>query len=103
MYLWEKLDWPTFTWDEQGLARLLGKVARGQGRLFEKVESLGFGLCSEAHLCTLIEDVVKLSEIEDEKLERNQVRSSLARRLRMDVVELVPTEGSVEGVVPVTH
>lgn len=99
MYLWEKPDWPALTWDERTLARPLAYVSREQGRLLGKMEALGFELRSEAHLRTLTEDVVKSSEIEGEKLERDQVRSSLARRLGMDAGGLVPADRNVEGVV----
>ena len=99
MYLWENPQWPAFTWDEKALARLLAQVSREQGRLLGKMEALGFDLRSEAHLRILTEDVVKSSEIEGEKLERDQVRSSIARRLGMDVGGLVPADRHVEGVV----
>ena len=99
MYLWENPQWPAFTWDEKALARPLAQVSREQGRLLGKMEALGFDLRSEAHLRILTEDVVKSSEIEGEKLERDQVRSSIARRLGMDVGGLVPADRHVEGVV----
>ena len=99
MYLWEIPKWPAFTWDERSLSRPLGEVSREQGRLLGKMEALGFDLRSEAHLQTLTEDVVKSSEIEGETLERNQVRSSIARRLGMDIGGLVPADRDVEGVV----
>lgn len=99
MYLWEKPDWPAFTWDEKALSKTLTQVSREQGRLLGKMESLGFDLRSEAHLRTLTEDVVKSSEIEGEKLEPGQVRSSIALRLGMDVGGLVPADRNVEGVV----
>ncbi len=99
MYLWEKSDWPAFTWDERSLTRLLAHVAREQGRLLGKMEALGFDLRSEAHLRTLTEDVIKSSEIEGEKLDRAQVRSSIARRLGMEAGGLIPADRNVEGVV----
>lgn len=99
MYLWEQPEWPAFTWDEQGLSRLLAQVSREQGRLLGKMEALGFDLRNEAHLHTLTEDVVKSSEIEGEKLARDQVRSSIAKRLGMDVGGLIPADRNVEGVV----
>ena len=99
MYLWEKPDWPTFSWNEKRLTRLLAEVSREQGRLLGKMEALGFELRSEAHLQTLTEDVVKSSEIEGEKLERKQVRSSIARRLGMDAGGLVAVDRNAEGVV----
>ena len=99
MYLWEKPDWPAFSWEEKALTALLAQVSREQGRLLGKMEGLGFDLRNEAHLRTLTEDVLKSSEIEGEKLERDQVRSSIARRLGMDVAGLVPADRDVEGVV----
>ena len=56
------------------------------------MEGLGFKLRAEAVLQTLTEDVLKSSEIEGERLDRNQVRSSLAKRLDMDVGALTRTE-----------
>lgn len=99
MYIWEKQNWPDFTWDETSLSRLLAHVSKEQGRLLGKMEALGFDLRNEAHLRTLTEDVVKSSEIEGEKLEPGQVRSSIARRLGLDVGGLVPADRDVEGVV----
>ena len=99
MYIWEKPDWPAFTWDEASLARLVAQASREQGRLLGKMEALGFELRGEANLRTLTEDVIKSSEIEGENLQREQVRSSIARRLGMDVEGLVPADRNVEGVV----
>ena len=99
MYLWERPEWPSLTWDERSLSKLLTAVARAQGHLLGRMEALGFNLRDEAHLHTLTEDVVKSSEIEGEALERNQVRSSIARRLGLDVAGLVPADRDVEGVV----
>ncbi len=99
MYIWENPDWPDFTWDETHLSRLLSRVSREQGRLLGRMETLGFDLRNEAHLRTLTEDVVKSSEIEGEQLDTDQVRSSIARRLGLDVGGLVPADRDVEGVV----
>ncbi len=99
MYLWEKPDWPAFTWIDASLSRLLARVSREQGRLLGKMETLGCDLRSEAHLRTLTEDVVKSSEIEGERLDPEQVRSSIARRLGMDIGGLFPADRDVEGVV----
>lgn len=99
MYLWEQDDWPRLYWDDGKLSGRLSRVSREQGRLLGRMEGLGFELRSEAHLETLTEDVVKSSEIEGEKLDSEQVRSSIARRLGMDVGGLVPAGRDVEGVV----
>jgi Fic family protein len=97
--IWQIEDWPALHWDDHALAGLLARASREQGRLLGKMEHLGFDLRSEAHLRTLTEDVVKSSEIEGEELPADQVRSSIARRLGMDVGGLVPADRSVEGVV----
>jgi Fic family protein len=99
MYLWEQERWPDLTWESGHLATLLAQVSREQGRLLGRMQDLGFDLRREAQLSTLTEDVVRSSEIEGEKLDSDQVRSSIARRLGMDVGGLVPADRAVEGVV----
>src|SRR5260221_1258134 len=99
MYIWELPDWPDLTWDSAHLAALLGQASREQGRLLGRMQDLGFDLRREAQLNTLTEDVVRSSEIEGEKLDSDQVRSSIARRLGMEVGGLVPADRDVEGVV----
>jgi Fic family protein len=81
------------------LSTLLARVSRKQGQLLGKIEALGFELRDEAHLRTLTEDVIKSSEIEGEELEPDQVRSSIARRLGMDVTGLIPSDCNVDEVV----
>ena len=98
-YIWERHGWPALHWDQNALAKQLSHASREQGRLLGKMEGLGFDLRSEAHLRTLTEDVVTTSEIEGEKLSVDQVRSSIARRLGMDVGGLVPADRNVEGIV----
>jgi Fic family protein len=99
MYIWEQPDWPDLSWDSAQLAPLLGRVSREQGRLLGRMQNLGFELRREAQLSTLTEDVVRSSEIEGERLDSEQVRSSVARRLGMKVAGLVPADRNVEGVV----
>lgn len=99
MYLYQRDDWPELHWDSGALAALLADVRHRQGRLLGQMKSLGFGLQEEAVLRTLTEDVVKSSEIEGEKLDADAVRSSIARRLGMDVGALAPADRNVEGVV----
>lgn len=99
MYIHERDDWPNFRWDRERLTALLASVRHRQGRLIGRMEALGFELRAEAVLQTLTEDVVKSSEIEGEVLDREQVRSSIARRLGMDIGALAPPDRNVEGVV----
>ena len=98
-YIHEQDDWPHFTWDETQLATALADIRNRQGRMVGRMESLGFKLRSDAILDTLTVDVIKSSEIEGEKLPGDQVRSSVARRLGMDIAGLVNSDRNVDGVV----
>jgi len=98
-YIHERNGWPAFRWDRRGLEGRLGAVRHLQGRLIGRMESLGFRLREEATLQSLAEEVIKSSEIEGERLDKAQVRSSIARRLGIDIGALKPTDRNVEGVV----
>ena len=98
-YIHEHDDWPTFRWQAEMIATPLATVRHHQGRLIGRMEALGFSLREEAVLSTLTEDVLKSSEIEGELLDKEQVRSSIARRLGMDIGALPPIDRDVEGVV----
>jgi Fic family protein len=99
MYIHERKGWPQFHWSIDKLAEPLASVRHRQGRLIGHMEALGFNLQQEAVLQTLTADVLKSSEIEGEKLDAEQVRSSIARRLGMDIGALKPADRNVEGVV----
>jgi Fic family protein len=98
-YIHELQDWPGFQWDKALIAQRLAPVRHLQGRLIGRMEALGFPLRTEAVLATLTEDVLKSSEIEGEQLNRDQVRSSIARRLGLEIGGLTPADRHVEGVV----
>jgi len=98
-YIHQLPDWPRFCWDQEALAMSLADIRYRQGRLLGRMDSLGFPLQREAELATLTLDVVKSSEIEGENLDADQVRSSIARRLGMDIAGAVPADREVEGVV----
>lgn len=99
MYIHELADWPHFRWNNEALAKLLAEVRHRQGLLIGHMGALGFDLRQEAVLQTLTADVTKSSEIEGEKLDAEQVRSSIARRLGMDLGGLKAADSNVEGVV----
>lgn len=98
-YIHELHDWPGFHWDQKKLVVPLAALRHRQGRLTGRMETLGFSLRAEATLETLTLDVLKSSEIEGEILDRDHVRSSIARRLGMDIGGLAPADRNVEGVV----
>jgi len=98
-YIHELKEWPRFRWDEGLAAPHLAPVRHRQGRLIGRMEALGYDLRAEAVLATLTEDVLKSSEIEGETLNKDQVRSSIARRLGLDIGALAPADRRTEGVV----
>jgi Fic family protein len=98
-YIHELKGWPGFRWDHARISARLVDVRHRQGRLIGRMEGLGFQLRTEAVLHTLTEDVLKSSEIEGEQLDPDQVRSSIARRLGIDIGGLTPADRNAEGVV----
>ena len=98
-YLYSNTDWPQFQWDMEILAGPLASARYKQGLLLGKMKALGFALQAEAHLKTLIEDVVKSSAIEGEHLDPALVRSSLARRLGIDLGGIAHVDRHIEGIV----
>ena len=101
-FIHELADWPKFRWDNSMLAGPLAALRHRQGRLIGRMENLGFSLRAEAALQTLTTEIIKSSEIEGELLDRDSVRSSIARRLGMDIGALAPADRNVEGVVEMT-
>ncbi len=99
VYIHEQPGWPAFVVDSNALATALARVRHKQGRLLGRMEGLGFDLRSEANLGVLTSDVVKSSAIEGQKLNPDEVRSSIARRLGLDVGGLLKVGRDVEGVV----
>lgn len=100
-YIYDQPEWPRFRWSHERLTARLAAVRHHQGRLIGRMESLGFALRAEATLQSLTEEVLKTSEIEGELLNKEQVRSSIARRLGMDIGALTPADRNVEGIVEI--
>lgn len=98
-YIYQHKNWTNFTWQEKSINTVFGEVRHLQGKIAGQMSSLGFSTKKEANLVTLTLDVVKSSEIEGEQLNYEQVRSSIARRLGLDVAGLTPFDRNVEGVV----
>jgi Fic family protein len=98
-YIWQAQDWPNWRFDLAKLAAPMAEVSRAQGVLTGRLADVGMALRDQASLAALTEDVVKTSEIEGERLDVQSVRSSIARRLGVDVGALAPVDRHVEGVV----
>ncbi|MEY3201125.1 MAG: hypothetical protein RIR70_675 [Pseudomonadota bacterium] len=98
-YIWQREGWPHWDYDHKQLAPLLAQVHLARGHLLGRMVDLGLGARDQATLRVLTEDVLKTSEIEGEKLNPYSVRSSLARRLGVDIGALAPADRSVDGVV----
>ena len=99
MYLYNNQNWPIFEWNSEKLLPLLAYVRNRQGKLIGKMGALGFELQNEANLEILTIEILKSTEIEGEFLDREQVRSSIARRLGLDISGLVYSERNVDGIV----
>ena len=98
-YIWQASDWPSWRYDLAALAQSLAGVSRAQGLLMGRLADVGMALRDQASLSALTEDVIKTSEIEGEQLNVESVRSSIARRLGVDIGALAPVDRHVEGVV----
>jgi Fic family protein len=98
-YIYEQDNYPNFTWQDKKLLTLLGEVRYLQGKIIGKMESLGFDLRNEASLETITQDVIKSTEIEGVILDFEQVRSSIAHKLGVEISNPVYVQRDVEGVV----
>jgi Fic family protein len=102
IYIYQKEDWPKFRWDKEKIAQMLINVRYLQGELIGKMSVFGFDLKNHTHFSNITNNVITSSEIEGEYLNTDQVRSSVAKRLGMDVSGLVNSEKKVEGIVELT-
>ncbi|GHU36214.1 cell division protein Fic [Betaproteobacteria bacterium] len=98
-YIWQASDWPDWRYDLAALAGPVAEVSRAQGLLMGRLADVGMALRDQASLAALTEDVVRSSEIEGEQLNAESVRSSIARRLGVDIGALRPVDRHIEGVV----
>jgi Fic family protein len=98
-FVWQHQRWPQWEYDLASLAPLLSRVSHAQGLLLGRLSTVGFDLQIESSLETLTSDVLKTSEIEGEHLNVDSVRSSIARRLGVDIGALAPVDRHIDGVV----
>jgi len=100
-WIYQRSSWPAFVWDDQFLMKKLSSVRYKQGWLLGQMSMLGFQVQREASLTTLIEDTINTSAIEGKILNRQEVRSSIAKRLGIDIGGLVHVSRDVEGIVEI--
>jgi Fic family protein len=99
LYIWQAEDWPHWRYRLPALAERLTDVSRSEGILLGRLADVGLALRDHASLAALTDDVVKTSEIEGESLDVASVRSSIARRMGVDIGALAPADRHVDGVV----
>lgn len=100
-YIWQHKNWPTLTWKSVALLPLVSQARKAQGVFLARIKSLGFELGVQAHADILTEEAIKTSAIEGERLNRESVRSSVARHLGLSTAGLPPSNRSVDGLVEV--
>ena len=101
-YIHQVESWPDFQWDSEPLIPLLTELRYRQGRLMGQMQLQGFRLNhlqEEANLVTLTAEIVKSSAIEGETLDQEQVRSSIARHLGMDMGGSPQVARHIDGIV----
>lgn len=98
-YIYQNPDWHRFRWCGEKVQNLLLEIKKAQGFLLGKMDSLGFDVKNNALLCVLTENIIKSSEIEGQVLDKHLVRSSVARRLGIDIGGETLVSRDIEGVV----
>ena len=99
MYIYQQMGWPRFNFSQDAVASVLEACHIAQGRLLTKMEQLGLSERNDKILLTITKDIIKSSEIEGHILNHEQVRSSVARRLGMEMAGLVSSSRDTEAVV----
>lgn len=98
-YIYQNTDWHSFRWCGEKVNDLLLNIQKAQGYLLGKMDVLGFEVKNNALLNVLTENILKSSEIEGEILNKEQVHSSVARKLGLDFNQNINVERNIEGVV----
>lgn len=101
MYIHKLKDWPNFKWSNDSITILLAEVRNLQGVLLGKMSALGFELQKEASFKILTEDIIKSSEIEGEKLNKEQVRSSVAKKMGINIGVMQKIDRNVDGIIDI--
>lgn len=99
MYIYELPDWPNFIWDEEPINNLIKEIRYKQGMLTGRMSAIGFAMREESLIETFTMDVIKSSEIEGERFDKAAVRSSVARRMGIDIAGLAPPNQKIDSMV----
>lgn len=86
-WIWQQPDWPSFNWHAEQLAPVLRECIHAQGRLMGMATSVSSSLSAQSELDALLQNIVTSSAIEGEQLNVGSVRSSLARRLGLELLD----------------
>lgn len=100
-WVWQRRQWPDFTWDAASLSAPLAAANRAQGELAGMAKLLDATGDLHPQLELLTAEGVATSAIEGETFDPNSLRSSLARRLGLPTNGLPAATRSVEGLVEV--
>lgn len=101
IYLWQKVNWPHFTWDETAINKLLLEVYRLQGILLDRISLFGIEQRNNSLVEAMTNEILNSSNIEGERLDHDSVRSSLAKHLRIEIEGLPNTNHYIDGIVQV--
>ncbi|MDD4141912.1 MAG: Fic family protein [Bacteroidales bacterium] len=99
MFIHERENWTDLLWDKAKIYPALTQVRYEQGKLLGKMSNLGFDTTSKSTLISLTLDVVDSAKIENEFLNPDEVRSSIANKLGIENSEFVSVSRNVEGFV----
>lgn len=76
-YSWQHPDWPNFTFDETQCQNVLYQYALEAGRLSGGIGQLEKTLQYDAYIDLMVSEAINTSQIEGERLDREDVRSSI--------------------------
>jgi len=93
MYIWEQPNWPEFTWQSDVVRPRLEALRLLQGRILGRADALPADVDRQAQMDALIQSAMRTSEIEGEILNRESVRSSVARHLGLEQAGLTHQGG----------
>lgn len=98
-YIWQRNDWPAFTWDDEKIFPLLYETSRKEAGFLGKVSMLSDDIKKTAAVSAFEDEIISSNSIENIMLKRDSVRSSILSRLGLDDEGLGKTDRYTEGAV----